>query len=174
MNLELPDGGLRADDPEQLRLVVTLLRTTSPRLIIAPHDASRHPDHAQVAELVRRAQFWCGVRRHTPDVPCVPRPVLLRALDFHPMAPSFVVDIRHELEAKMQALRCYASQFERAAGDTATLLNDPAYLQRIETNAHTYGQLIGSPAGEPYAIDGAVPLDDPIAALAAVPAEVGT
>ncbi len=173
-NLDLPDGGLRAEDPEQLRIVVTALRTHAPRVIVAPHDAARHPDHVQLAALVRHAQFWCGVRRHTPEVPPVTRPVLLQALDFHGMTPSFVVDIRDELAAKLRSLRCYASQFERHANDAPTLLNDPAYLARIETNARTYGQLIGSPAGEPYRIDGAVRLDDPVAALARATTGVGT
>jgi bacillithiol biosynthesis deacetylase BshB1 len=172
VNLGLPDGGLRADDPEQLRAVVTMLRHRAPRLVVAPHHAARHPDHVQLAELVRRAQFWCGVPRHTPDVVAVPRPVLLRALDYHPMAPSFVVDIRDEFEAKMRALRCYVSQFERRPGATPTILNDPAYLVRIETNARTYGQLIGSPAGEPFVVDGALRVDDPVAALATTATEV--
>ena len=47
-----------------------------------------------------------------------------------------------------------------------TLLNDPAYLQRIETQARTYGQLIGCQAGEPYVVEGSVPVDDPVAVFA--------
>lgn len=171
-NLDLPDGGLHADDPQQLAAVVTIVRQQAPRLLVAPHRAARHPDHVQLAELVQRAQFWCAVRRHTPEVAAVARPVLLRALDYHPIIPSFVVDIRDDLEIKMRALRCYVSQFERRAGDAPTLLNDPAYLVRIETNARTYGQLIGSPAGEPYVVDGAVPVDDPVAVLASAASEV--
>jgi LmbE family N-acetylglucosaminyl deacetylase len=81
------------------------------------------------------------------------------------MQPSFVVDITQTLEIKLQALRCYRSQFERSPERRGTLLNDPAYLQRIETNARAYGQLIGCPAGEPYAVDGPLPLQDPVALL---------
>ncbi|UCE01953.1 MAG: bacillithiol biosynthesis deacetylase BshB1 [Candidatus Latescibacterota bacterium] len=172
LNLELPDGGIRAHAEEQLGRVVALLRASQPRVIIGPHEAARHPDHLETHGLVRQAQFWCGVARRFPDLPPVQRPLLLRALDYHGMTPSFVVDISEQLDAKLQALRCYRSQFERGADSAPTLLNDPAYLERIVTNARTYGQLIGRRAGEPYAIDSAVMLDDPIAVLAPENSEV--
>ena len=168
LGLGLPDGGLRAADAEQERRLVQVLRAHAPRLIVAPHESARHPDHVQTSELVRRAQFWCGVGRYAPDTAAVPRPVLLRGLDFRPLQPSFVVDISAELETKLRALGCYRSQFERAAGSTPTLLNDPAWLVRVETDARTFGQLIGCAAGEPFQIDGGVPLTDPVAALAPV------
>jgi len=172
LSLGLADGGLRADDPEQQRLLVRLLRAHGPRLVIAPHEAARHPDHGQATALVRRAQFWCAVGRYEADAAPVGRPVLIRALDFGPMTPSFVVDIGAELETKLSALRCYRSQFERTVGSIPTVLNDPAWLRRIETDAHTYGQLVGLDAAEPYAVDGAVPLADPVAALAPAAVEV--
>jgi bacillithiol biosynthesis deacetylase BshB1 len=166
INLGLPDGGLVGDDPEQQRAVVHLLRQSKPALLIAPHEASRHPDHAAATLLARRAQFFCGVHGYDASLPAVDRPVLVRALDFHPMPqPAFVVDIQAELDAKLEALRCYASQFVRGPGRAATLLNDTAYLRRIETNARAYGQLVGCAAGEPYALDAPPRLDDPVATL---------
>ena len=119
-------------------------------------------------ELVRRAHFYCGVQRFAPERGRIERPALLYALDYHPMPASFVVDIGDVLDAKLAALRCYRSQFERTPGRVPTLLNDPSYLQRIETNARTYGQLIGCRAGEPYAVEGSVPVDDPVALFAPV------
>lgn len=166
LQLGLPDGGLDRRDAEQLAAVVGVLRTHAPRLIIAPHPRSRHPDHAEVTALVRRAQFFCGVRRSGPELPPVVRPALIYGLDYHPLRPSFVVDITAELADKLAALRCYRSQFERQAGSVATLLNDPAYLHRIETNARHYGQRIGCAAGEPYVIEAAVPVDDPVQVFA--------
>jgi LmbE family N-acetylglucosaminyl deacetylase len=77
-----------------------------------------------------------------------------------------VVDIEEFLEAKLAALRCYRSQFVRGPGSVPTLLNDPAYLRRVEVDARAYGQRIGRGAGEPFEIDGAVPIDDPMALLA--------
>lgn len=162
-NLALPDGGLCADDASQLLALVQALRTFQPRLILVPDRAARHPDHVAATELLVKARFWCGAAGYVPESPPARRPVLVRCLDFHPMQPSFVVDVTETLEIKLQALRCYRSQFERAPGRLGTLLNDPAYLQRVETNARAYGQLIGSQAGEPYGVDGPLPVRDPVA-----------
>ncbi len=163
--LGLPDGNLRAEDPTQRERLVLVLRRHAPRLILVPDAAARHPDHIAANALLRQAQFWCGVSGLLAEVPVVERPVLVRTLDFHPLQPSFVVDVSDVLELKMQALRSYRSQFEPGPGRTATLLNDPGYLRRIETNARTYGQLIGCAAGEPYALDGPLRIADPVAAL---------
>lgn len=165
--LQLPDGGIRADDAEQRRRLVAALRRHAPRLIVGPDAAARHPDHIAAAALLQQARFWCGVAGYDRGQPPVARPVLVRALDFYPLEPRFVVDVSATLALKLQALRCYRSQFQPTPGRVATFLNDPAYLQRIETNARTYGQLIGKAAGEPYGLDGPVPLQDPVATLAA-------
>jgi bacillithiol biosynthesis deacetylase BshB1 len=167
LQLGLPDGGLAEHDESQVAALVRVLRQHRPRLVIGPHEASRHPDHAATTALLRRAQFFCAVGRFLPSVEPAERPVLVRALDYHPMTPSFVTDVTDTLAIKLEALRCYRSQFERTPGTRATVLNDPAWLVRIETTARHYGTRIGRGAGEPYAVDGDVPLDDPLGQLAA-------
>jgi bacillithiol biosynthesis deacetylase BshB1 len=165
-NLGLPDGALNAESPDQLLALVRLLRQQQPRMLIGPDGGGRHPDHAATNELVRRAQFFCGVAGYDRDTTSVLRPVHLQALDFHPMQASFVVDISDELPDKLKAIRCYRSQFEADEGSVPTLLNGSRFLQRITTNAATYGQQIGCAAGEPFRIEGVVPLEDPLVTLA--------
>jgi LmbE family N-acetylglucosaminyl deacetylase len=143
--------------------LVRVLRTHRPRLVVSPPTASRHPDHRQTAALVRRAHFFCAVRGFLPEVPPGDRPVRLRCLDWGAMRPSFVVDITAELPTKIAALRCYRSQVERAPGDHPTVLNDPAWVARVEISARHYGQLAGIAAGEPYAADAPLAVDDPLA-----------
>ncbi len=67
-----------------------------------------------------------------------------------PVKPSFVVDISDSFEAKMQAIRCYASQFDgaKAAGEIHPTGQDLYELIRIQA-AH-YGSLIRRSYGEPY------------------------
>lgn len=158
----LPDGGLNAADAEQTACVVRLLRVHAPRLVLAPPPHARHPDHAEASRLVARAVFFSAVPRFAPDTPAVRRPVLLQTGDYWPVTPSFVVDISATLEAKLSALRCYASQFMRGPGSAATHLNDPQYLGRIESDARHYGALAGVRAGEPFRVEGAVAVDDPL------------
>jgi bacillithiol biosynthesis deacetylase BshB1 len=165
LQLELPDGDLRGEDPTQHLAVLRLLRRTRPRVVIAPGPGNRHPDHAATRELVQRACFFTAVRGFDPDSQVAPRPVLLHALDYHPMQPSFIVDISETLDVKMQAIHCYRSQFDATPDSAPTVLNDPAFVQRIRTHAASYGQRIGCEAGEPYWIEADVPIADPIAAL---------
>jgi len=116
---------------------------------------------------VRRAVFFTAVPRFAPGTSAGARPVRLQAADYWPLRPSFVVDVSDALAKKLEALRCYRSQFERQGGAVPTHLNDPAFLRRIETDARHYGQLIGVAAGEAYVVDGGVPVDDPVATFAA-------
>lgn len=162
LQLGFPDGEIDRRDAAQLAALVTLLRTHQPRILVAPHPRGRHPDHDETSALVRRAQFFCAVHGYAPGGPPVRRPVLLYGLDYFPLRPSFVVDVSGEMDGKRAALRCYRSQFERPPGSVATALNDPAYMQRIDTAARHYGEQIGCAAGEPYVVEGGVPVDDPV------------
>src|SRR5438445_448228 len=67
-----------------------------------------------------------------------------------PVKPSLVVDISETFEAKMRAIRCYASQFDgsKAAGEIHPTGQDLYELIRVQS-AH-YGSLIRKPYGEPY------------------------
>jgi len=167
LQLGLPDGGLDEHAAAQVEAVVRLLRAQAPRLVIAPDAGGRHPDHNETLRLVRRAHFLCAVRRYLPDLEPVVRPVLLRALDWRPMRPDLVVDIGEELEVKLQALRCYRSQFERQSDSHPTVLNDPAWLERIANQARHYGQMAGCSAAEPYRSAAPLVVDDPVRFLAA-------
>jgi bacillithiol biosynthesis deacetylase BshB1 len=167
LNLGLPDGGLDGGDATQTARVVRVMRQLRPRLVIAPHPRARHPDHVEAARLVRRARFFCGVHRFAPEVTAIPRPALIHGLDYHPMRAAFIVDVSEWMERKLEALRCYVSQFERSPGSQPTVLNAPAYLERIRAQARWYGMQIGCAHGEPYARTGGVPIDDPVAVFGA-------
>jgi len=169
LQLGLPDSGLDGRDRRQVEALVRVLRAHAPRLVVAPPASSRHPDHRETSALVRRAHFYCAVRGFLPEVPPVVRPVRLRCLDWGTMRPSFVVDITAELPTKIAALRCYRSQFERSPGDHPTVLNDAAWIERVEIHARHYGRLAGIAAGEPYTTDAPLAVHDPLALFAAGP-----
>ncbi len=151
LNAGLRDAYLANDEPSR-RCVVELLRTTRPRAVILPFPVGRHPDHRIASELGRDACYLAGLAKY--DAAGEPhRPFkVLYALAYRedPVKPSFVVDISDSFEAKMQAIRCYASQFDsaKAAGEIHPTGQDLYELIRIQS-AH-YGSLIRHPYGEPY------------------------
>lgn len=151
LNAGLPDAYLHNTD-ETRRVVVEMIRYFAPRTVILPFPVGRHPDHRVASELGRDASFLAGLARYrAAGAPHRPHK-LLYALAYRedPVKPTFVVDISAEFERKMQAIRCYGSQFDgaKAAGEIFPTGQDLYSL--VETqNAH-YGSLIRARFGEPF------------------------
>ena len=173
-NLGLPDTGL-APTPEQLAVVVGVLRRRRPELVLAPWIEDRHPDHAAAGALVARAVYFAGVRRFAaspPDDPgapaadarFVPRQLLFYAMR-HRMTPSFIVDTSSVAARKARAIACYASQISRrgTGGDAdPTLISSPRATEAIDVRDRYYGSMIGVSHGEPLRSPNVPGLVDPV------------
>jgi bacillithiol biosynthesis deacetylase BshB1 len=153
LNAELLDAHLHNDEPSRA-VVVALIRRTQPRVVILPFPVGRHPDHRVAAELGRDACYLAGLAKYDPSPKVEPhRPLkILYALAYRedPVKPTFVVDISDTFETKMQAIHCYASQFDgaQAAGEVFPTGQDLYELIRVQS-AH-YGSLIRRRYGEPF------------------------
>jgi N-acetylglucosamine malate deacetylase 1 len=168
LNAGLADAHLANDEPSRAR-VVGLVRQLRPRVVILPYPIGRHPDHRIASELARDACYLAGLVKYAPEAGGGLEPYrpfkILYALAYRedPVKPSFVVDISDTFEAKMAAIRCYASQFDgvKAAGEIFPTGQDLYELIRIQS-AH-YGSLIRVPYGEPYFTHETVVVDDVLA-----------
>src|SRR5882762_8705077 len=164
LNAGLPDAHLHNDEASREK-VVALIRRTKPRAVILPYAVGRHPDHRVASELGRDACYLAGLAKYggagDPHRPFK----ILYALAYRedPVKPSFVVDISETFEAKMQAIRCYASQFDgaKAAGEIFPTGQDLYELIRVQS-AH-YGSLIRRPYGEPFFTHETLAVDDVLA-----------
>jgi bacillithiol biosynthesis deacetylase BshB1 len=151
LNAGLPDAHLTNDETSRL-IVVTLVRQMRPRVVILPFPVGRHPDHRIASELGRDACYLAGLAKYgSGGAPHRPFK-LLYALAYRedPVKPTFVVDVSDTFEAKMTAIRCYASQFDgaKAAGEIFPTGQDLYELIRVQS-AH-YGSLIRRSYGEPF------------------------
>lgn len=150
-NAGLPDAHLHNTD-EARRAIVALIRHFAPRVVILPFPVGRHPDHRVASELGRDACYLAGLSRYDAEgTPHRPHKVLY-ALSYRedPIKPTFVVDISEQFARKLEAIKCYGSQFDgaQAAGEIFPTGQDLYSL--VETqNAH-YGSLIRRRYGEPY------------------------
>lgn len=151
-NAGLTDSGLE-NTPDTRRTVVTLLRELRPRVVVTHFTTGRHPDHAIAAQLVYECAYLSGLANL--DAPGEPfRPVkVVHALAFREDAvkPTFVVDITDAMERKMEALACYASQFDgvSTAGEVFPGRERPLFEQ-IEAQCARYGSLLRVAYGEPF------------------------
>lgn len=149
--LDLGDGNV-ADVPEQRREVVSVLRILRPRLVLTTWAGDEHPDHRAAFHLVRSAFFMARLSRFETGQG-IHAPEQLWTYGIHHEDPgSFVVDISAEFEQKVQALRCYVSQFVHAElpeGYQYAATSD--YLGQVELRGRYWGGKIGAAYGEAFA-----------------------
>jgi bacillithiol biosynthesis deacetylase BshB1 len=164
VNLELPDTGLDARDPEQLRRVVACLREHRPSLVVAPDRHDEHPDHVQGSALVASACYLSGLPRYEAPGERFRPPRVLFAIHRSGVAPHLLVDVSEVWQKRQEALRAHASQLDPAAGP-ATYLTAPGFLEAVEARARAWGALAGVTHAEGYRVRGPFALLDPRALL---------
>lgn len=147
-NLGLPNRSLQST-LEARRALAGVLRQTRPKLLFAPYWEDAHPDHVAATQLIEAARFWAKLTKtDLPGEPYWPPRVLYYFsihLRIHPR-PAFVMDISDHIDSKMQALRCYESQFI-----TGRSQQFPTALDDIRDRARYWGWSIGKAYGEPFA-----------------------
>ena len=146
-NLGLVNRSLVAD-LEARRLLAGVIRQTCPRWVFGPYWLDAHPDHTAACQLVEEARFWAKLSKtDLPGQPHYPQRVFyyfslhLR----HVPQPSLVVDVSPWWQRKLEALRCYHSQF-------VAPYPQGEFLQRVEVQGRYWGQMIGTQWAEPFAV----------------------
>ncbi len=151
VNLGLPDGGV-LNNPETRAALAVAIRRFAPRVVIAPSIQGKHPDHTVSAQLIRDACFVAGLKKVEPDVPAFRPTKLIHTIAYREDAPkpTFVVDITDVFEQKLEAIRCYSSQFDDAIQAGEVFPNGEPLYDIIRHQAAHYGSLIRTRYGEPF------------------------
>lgn len=161
-NAGFPDAGLE-NTPETRLHVVRYIRSFRPRVVILPFMNGRHPDHRVASQLAYDACFLAGLGKLPLEEPPHRPTKILYALTYREEAikPSFVVDITDQIETKLAAIRCYASQFDGRtwAGEVFPGGDRPLYDQ-VRVHAARYGSLIRTEYGEPFFMAETMAVDD--------------
>jgi bacillithiol biosynthesis deacetylase BshB1 len=163
-NLELPDAGI-TNTPETRKALAAVIRRLKPRVVIAPAQQGRHPDHHVTAQLVRDACFVSGLVKLAPEKGATAphRPLkLLHAMSFREdhEKPTFVVNISDEFETKLAAIKCFGSQFDGAIQGGEVFPNGEPLYDIIRHQAAHYGSLIRCKYGEPFYTTETMRVDD--------------
>ncbi len=150
-NLGLPDAGI-TNTPDTRRALAQRIRVLKPRVVIAPAPRGRHPDHRVAAQLIRDACFLAGLTKLDPTTP-PHRPLkVLHAVAYREdhVKPTFVMDISETFETKLEAIRCYGSQFDGTTWAGEVYPNGESLYDIIRHQAAHYGSLIRCRYGEPF------------------------
>ena len=163
-NLALPDAAI-VNTPETRRALAVVIRRLRPQVVIAPAPRGRHPDHRVASQLVRDACFLAGLAKLDADQPAHRPRKILHAMAYREdhVKPTFVVDVSAEFETKMQAIRCYASQFDGAEQAGEVYPNGEPLYDIIRHQAAHYGSLIRCRYGEPFFTFETMRVDDVMA-----------
>ncbi len=125
-----------------------VLRELRPRVLFAPFWEDAHPDHVAASALIDAARFWAKLTKtDLPGEPFFPQRIIYYFsvhLRLHPK-PSFVLDISKYIDAKMEAIACYRSQFITGRPTTP-----PTLLDDLRDRARYWGWAIGANYGEPF------------------------
>jgi len=166
VNLELPDGGL-TNHLEHQRQVIRVIRKFTPHICIITAPEDRHPDHTHATELLIDSIYFSGLKKIvTTDEsgqtqsPWRP-PHTLHYMQDRPFEPNMILDISETMDAKLNAILAYSSQFNVPAeqGDE-TYISSSQFFEGIKARARHYGHLIGVEYGEPFKYHGGpIPLN---------------
>lgn len=162
--LRLPDTRVEAT-PAAVKAAVEAIRKWRPQLVVSMSPADRHPDHATSARIVEHACFLAALENFdAPGAPHRPRRVV-RYSRHAWFQPSFVVDISDHIEKKLEAIRCYRSQFTRDTRGAKTPISAPDFEEDLLAFWRFHGQGVGALYAEPFAMDGVPALADPVQEL---------
>lgn len=166
-NLEFSDGHVFVND-ESRKKMVRALRRLKPQIILTHQFDDPHPDHNAIAHLVREAARLSSMQKYDGDfgLERIKVPIVAHNTFSARLTPSFVVDISGFLEAKMNSIAAYKSQFYNPeSNEPETRLTNKSFLLETESRCRYFGSLIGVEAGEPFFVREVLNIEDPIALL---------
>jgi N-acetylglucosamine malate deacetylase 1 len=163
-NLGMRDAGI-VNDLQTRELLARAIRRFKPTVVLAPAREGRHPDHHTTAQLVRDACFIAGLAKLAPDLPKHRPRKLIHCVSFREDfgKPTFVVDVSDVFETKMEAIRCFDSQFSGATQAGEVMPNGESLYDVVRHQSAHYGSLIRCRYGEPFYTSETMRVDDVVA-----------
>ncbi|MFW6139400.1 MAG: PIG-L family deacetylase [Spirochaetota bacterium] len=155
VNLGLPNRYLM-DGREQRLLLAEQIRVFAPDIIFCPYPVDVHPDHYAATAITRGARFYAkytglslkGEPHYTPYV------FLYSCSHMRTTAGySILFDISEHFEKKIEAAKCYRSQF----------IDNPKnrdVFEYVESRDRYYGNLIRRKYAEPFYCEEALGIKD--------------
>jgi bacillithiol biosynthesis deacetylase BshB1 len=150
-NLDMEDGFFTASS-ENVRKIITAIRSCQPAIVLANALSDRHPDHGRAAKLVADACFYSGLakiettdkegrsqQKWRPDN-------LYHYIQDHNLVPDFVVDITEFIDRKMELIMAFDSQFYSPEDSTyraeeSTPISGAQFKNFLRAKAAAYGRI---------------------------------
>jgi len=158
-NLSLPDANVEVNRKNKL-LLASIIRQTTPQLVILPYWQQRHPDHLAAHLLGYDACYLAGwAKLDLEGEPFRPRKIIYSS-SFRDVKHSFFIDISEQFERKLESVRAYRSQFDGSPQSKEIFKPGVDIFDYMTTSAKYYGQLVGVKYAEAFSIKENILVDD--------------
>ena len=124
--------------------VAAIIRRHRPDWLFVPYPVDAHPDHVATTRIVEDARFDAKLTKtDIPGQPVYPKRVIYYFCTHLRMSfpATFCVDISDMIERKVEAVKCYQSQFVGASGHVPDM---------VRTITAYFGSRIGTRHAEPF------------------------
>jgi bacillithiol biosynthesis deacetylase BshB1 len=155
-NMDFKDGFFRNDEEHQLK-IIQMIRKYRPDFVFCNAPDDRHIDHPKGSQLVVEASFLSGLSKIVTDDSLGNtqkqwRPKnIYHYIQWKNLDPDFIFDVSGFHDAKMNAVKCYSSQFyDPKSKEPETPISTENFLDFIKSRANDFGRLIGVEHGEGF------------------------
>ena len=132
------------------------LREFKPKVIITNSKTDRHPDHESAARLVKKACFLSGLikistKKDNLDQESWRPKSLLYSIQNNYIEPHFVVDVSKYIDIKINAIKCFKSQFyDPKSKENDSFISTKEFMDFIKSRSIEMGHSIGVKHGEGF------------------------
>ena len=155
-NMDFKDGFFRNDEEHQLK-IIQVIRKYQPDFIFCNAPDDRHIDHPKGSQLIVEASFLSGLTKINTDDSSGNaqkqwRPKnIYHYIQWKNLDPDFIFDVSGFHQTKMDAVKCYSSQFyDPKSKEPETPISNKNFLDFVQSRANDFGRLIGVEHGEGF------------------------
>ncbi len=147
-NLKMKDGFFQHTKENMLK-IAKIIRLYQPEIVLANALSDRHPDHGRAAKLTADACFIAGLVKvktyHKKKLQARWRPkAVYHYIQDHTLTPDFVVDITGYMDAKIDTVLCFGSQFYNPKSKELTSpISSKSFLDSVRAKSNIYGRTSG-------------------------------
>ena len=155
-NMDFKDGFFRNDQEHQLK-IIQVIRKYQPDFVFCNAPDDRHIDHPKGSQLIVEASFLSGLTKINTDDSSGNaqkqwRPKnIYHYIQWKNLDPDFIFDVSGFHNTKMDAVKCYSSQFyDPKSKEPETPISTKNFMDFVHSRANDFGRLIGVEHGEGF------------------------
>ena len=155
-NMNFKDGFFRNDEEHQLK-IIKVIRKYQPDFVFCNAPDDRHIDHPKGSQLIVEASFLSGLTKINTDDSSGNaqkqwRPKnIYHYIQWKNLDPDFIFDVSGFHNTKMNAVKCYSSQFyDPKSKEPETPISTKNFMNFVQSRANDFGRLIGVEHGEGF------------------------